>query len=121
MAEAFLNQTFPESLNGFTALTKAGQDKKVEQGWAYQLLNTSLKDTIDKPSPVPPFCLDKSRSRQKGGTGLGLSIVKHILEGHNSEIQVESEYKKGSKFYFRLEKANYIGIVTSEEEDDEFP
>ena len=66
------------------------------------------------------YRVDKSRSREKGGTGLGLSIVKHILEGHNSEIKVESEYKKGSKFYFELEKATYIDMVQEEEEEDEF-
>ena len=66
------------------------------------------------------YRVDKSRSREKGGTGLGLSIVKHILEGHNSEIHVESEYKKGSKFYFTLEKASYIDLVMEEEDDDEF-
>ncbi|MEQ6167788.1 ATP-binding protein [Ekhidna sp. MALMAid0563] len=66
------------------------------------------------------YRVDKSRSREKGGTGLGLSIVKHILESHNSEIFVESEYKVGSKFYFELEKANYIDKVDEgwEEEED---
>ncbi|WP_424963219.1 sensor histidine kinase [Ekhidna sp.] len=66
------------------------------------------------------YRVDKSRSREKGGTGLGLSIVKHILESHNSEIMVESEYKIGSKFYFELEKANYIDKVDEgwEEEED---
>jgi len=66
------------------------------------------------------YRVEKSRTRSKGGTGLGLSIVKHILEGHNSEIFVESEYKKGSKFYFNLEKASYIDTYEEEEEDDEF-
>ena len=67
------------------------------------------------------YRVDKSRSREKGGTGLGLSIVKHILEGHNSEIMVESVYKKGSRFYFRLDKETYIDMVNEEEfADDEF-
>ncbi len=66
------------------------------------------------------YRVEKSRSREKGGTGLGLSIVKHILEGHNSMIHVESEYKKGSRFYFSLEKANYIDKVVEEDEYDEF-
>ena len=66
------------------------------------------------------YRVEKSRSREKGGTGLGLSIVKHILEGHSSEIKVESEYKKGSKFYFELEKAAHINMVKEEDDDNEF-
>lgn len=66
------------------------------------------------------YRVDKSRSREKGGTGLGLSIVKHIIERHESEIFVESEYKKGSKFYFTLNKANYIDVREEWDEEDEF-
>lgn len=66
------------------------------------------------------YRVDKSRSREKGGTGLGLSIVKHILERHESEIMVESEYKKGSKFYFPLKKASYIDKVEEGWNDEEY-
>lgn len=48
------------------------------------------------------YRVDKSRSREKGGTGLGLAIVKHILEGHDSRPEVESEPGKGSTFSFKL-------------------
>jgi signal transduction histidine kinase len=48
---------------------------------------------------------DKARSRDKGGTGLGLAVVKSILSAHQSEIRVESEPGKGSRFWFRLKKA----------------
>ena len=51
------------------------------------------------------YRVDKSRSREKGGTGLGLAIVKHILEGHGSRAEVESEVGKGSVFGFKLQKA----------------
>lgn len=37
-----------------------------------------------------------------GGTGLGLTISQKILQMHNSELQVESEEGKGSKFSFTL-------------------
>lgn len=51
------------------------------------------------------YRVDKSRSREKGGTGLGLAIVKHILEGHNSKAEVESEVDKGSTFSFKLSRS----------------
>jgi len=50
------------------------------------------------------YRVDKSGSRQEGGSGLGLSIVKHIIEGHNERIYVESDYSIGSEFSFTLEK-----------------
>jgi two-component system phosphate regulon sensor histidine kinase PhoR len=50
------------------------------------------------------YRVDKSRSREKGGTGLGLAIVKHILEGHHTKAEVESEEGKGSEFSFKLER-----------------
>jgi two-component system phosphate regulon sensor histidine kinase PhoR len=60
------------------------------------------------------YRVDKSRSREKGGTGLGLSIVKHILDGHNSKAEVESEPGKGSTFSFRLPRAKPEGTETRE-------
>lgn len=49
---------------------------------------------------------DKARSRDKGGTGLGLAVVRSILNAHDTEIHVESEPGKGSKFWFKLKKVN---------------
>jgi two-component system phosphate regulon sensor histidine kinase PhoR len=48
------------------------------------------------------YRVDKDRSRQAGGTGLGLAIVKHIVEAHNSKVEVLSEVGKGSEFSFSL-------------------
>jgi two-component system, OmpR family, phosphate regulon sensor histidine kinase PhoR len=50
------------------------------------------------------YRVDKDRSRSVGGTGLGLAIVKHIIEAHNSKIEVKSELGKGSEFSFLLKK-----------------
>ena len=41
-------------------------------------------------------------NRKFGGTGLGLSIVKNLLSLLNSEIELESDLGKGSKFSFEL-------------------
>ena len=60
------------------------------------------------------YRVDKSRSREKGGTGLGLSIVKHILEGHNTKAEVESEPGKGATFRYKLPRAK---IETHEARD----
>ena len=46
--------------------------------------------------------VDASDSRSKGGTGLGLAICRHIIEGHNGKIWVESILGKGSTFYISL-------------------
>ena len=41
-------------------------------------------------------------NRKFGGTGLGLSIVKNLLSLMDSDIKLESELGKGSKFLFNL-------------------
>lgn len=44
--------------------------------------------------------VDSSTSRQYGGSGLGLPISRNLVRLMGSELQVESEYGLGSKFYF---------------------
>jgi two-component system phosphate regulon sensor histidine kinase PhoR len=48
------------------------------------------------------YRVDGSRSRDTGGTGLGLSIVKHVVQRHGGEIDIESELGKGSSFRLLL-------------------
>ena len=45
---------------------------------------------------------ESETTRRFGGTGLGLTITKKLLELQGSQIQLESEYGKGSAFYFTL-------------------
>ena len=44
------------------------------------------------------YRVDGSRSRDTGGTGLGLSIVKHVVQRHGGEIDIQSEPGKGTTF-----------------------
>ncbi len=61
------------------------------------------------------YRVEKSRSKDWGGTGLGLAIVKHIVEAHNSRVQVASSPGKGSSFSFSLERAPTPEILVKEE------
>ncbi|MCR4716970.1 MAG: response regulator [Lachnospiraceae bacterium] len=51
--------------------------------------------------------IDESRNRNIEGTGLGINIVTMLLDLMGSELKVESEYGKGSNFYFTIKQ----GIV----------
>ena len=42
------------------------------------------------------YCVDKSRSKEKGGTGLGLSIVKHCVLLHGGEVKLDSKVGIGT-------------------------
>ncbi|MBX3645360.1 MAG: phosphate regulon sensor histidine kinase PhoR [Rubrivivax sp.] len=48
------------------------------------------------------YRVDGSRSRDTGGTGLGLSIVKHVVQRHGGEIDIQSEPGRGSTFRLLL-------------------
>ncbi len=48
--------------------------------------------------------IEEDRNRNIEGTGLGMSITVQLLALMDSKLQVESEYGKGSKFYFEIEQ-----------------
>lgn len=50
-----------------------------------------------------------STTREYGGTGLGLAIIKRILNMVDSEIYLESEVGKGTRFWFEL---GFIKVLT---------
>ena len=81
--------------NGKVYVTLKKHDKRVV---------LSVKDTgigipyEDQPRIFERFYrVDKSRSKAVGGTGLGLSIVKHGAAVHHAQIEMDSEYGKGTE------------------------
>jgi two-component system phosphate regulon sensor histidine kinase PhoR len=64
------------------------------------------------------YRVDGSRSRETGGTGLGLSIVKHVLQRHGGEVQVESEPGRGSTFRLVFPAVRLRRVQTSEAAND---
>lgn len=59
------------------------------------------------------YRVSSSRSRDSGGTGLGLSIVKHVLNLHQSRLEIDSELGKGSTFICILDASR---VISSQEE-----
>ncbi|KIX20999.1 hypothetical protein SY27_09480 [Flavobacterium sp. 316] len=74
------------------------------------IINFQVKDTgigikpENKDKILEAFSQeDSSTTRNFGGTGLGLSITNSLLKLMNSQLQIESDIKKGSTFNFEVE------------------
>ncbi len=60
-------------------------------------------EDIEKLMQLTPFTrVDEKRNRKVEGSGLGLPIIINLLRLMGSELEVKSEYGKGSTFWFDL-------------------
>ena len=89
--------------------TGEGGKIKIYVGFVY---NDAYIKVIDNGIGIPEadlsriferfYRVDKARSRDMGGTGLGLSIAKEILDQNNGNINIKSEYGKGTEVVIRI-------------------
>ena len=101
-----LNNAVKYTDEGSVTLSVHGQihDSKVE-------LLFEVKDTgigIRKEDLKKLFAeferIDEKRNRNVEGTGLGMSIATQLLSLMDSQLQVDSVYGEGSRFYFSVEQ-----------------
>ena len=108
-----LSQIFTNLINNATKFTESGSitlQIKQEQvignnvKLSFSVIDTGIGMTNDQLNVLfTAFTqADGSITRKYGGTGLGLVISKSLVELMGGELQVESEYGKGSRFYFSL-------------------
>ena len=89
--------------------TKPGGDVRVSVNTDGPVAVLTVADTgIGIPARDVPrvferfYRVDRARSRDTGGTGLGLSLVKHVVEGHEGTITVDSDLGVGTTIEVRL-------------------
>jgi len=91
-------------------IESGGKDKERERD---KKIRVSVYNTgTGIPSEDIPFIFDRlfksdrSRGLDTSGMGLGLFIVKTLMDKHEEEIWVESDYGKYCEFTFTLQKIN---------------
>ena len=86
-------------------------DKKVTL--LTEIIDTGIGIPKDKQETIWEAFTQASSSTNRlyGGTGLGLPIVKSIVKAMDSDVKIESEIDKGSRFYFTID----LEIASSEE------
>jgi signal transduction histidine kinase/HAMP domain-containing protein len=77
----------------------------IRSGKENNFIQVKVEDTgmgIKKEDMPTLFQEFMQLQKNMGGTGLGLSICKKTIEAHKGKIWAESEFGKGSAFYFTL-------------------
>ncbi|MEZ4885703.1 MAG: response regulator [Chitinophagales bacterium] len=84
----------------------------------FSVRDTGIGIPEDKQATVFESFEQAHGAANRGGTGLGLSIVKKIVELFGGEMELESEYGRGSTFSFHIKFEKYIeseyAVVTND-------
>jgi signal transduction histidine kinase/ActR/RegA family two-component response regulator len=101
------------------SLAKSGNDCSIID---FEVTDTGIGIMPDKLEHIfDSFSQASSDTTRKyGGSGLGLTITKRLLQLLGSEINVESEFGKGSRFYFSLTFKNSAKHLDNVAHSDEF-
>lgn len=101
----FMNNAIKFTESGSVTLSV----KSIKEGPSVITLEFSITDTgmgikeSDKEKLFKSFSqVDEKKNHSKEGTGLGLTICKQLAEQMGGSVGVESEYGKGSTFFFRI-------------------
>ncbi len=101
-------------LSNAIKFTYSGGSIKISTTEENGKINVSIQDNgigIKHQDLSRLFKIDSNFSRigtaEEKGTGLGLILVKEFLAKNNSKIRVESEFGKGTKFFFTLPQRRY--------------
>ena len=91
----------------FNAVKYTQDGGKIEVRWL-QSSDQAIFEVEDNGSGIPAehlgrlterfYRVDTHRSREQGGTGLGLSIVRHVVERHDGQLDINSLVGVGSRF-----------------------
>ncbi|GEQ84795.1 histidine kinase [Patiriisocius marinistellae] len=101
--------------------------KQIKKDGTYSIIFSIIDDGIGIPKEkqetiFEEFTQVENKNYNYQGTGLGLPIVKKLLALHNSDIHLESEEGKGSKFTFTIDyKPANLNEVEAEFEEENVP
>lgn len=101
-----MNNAVKYTEEGTVTLSVTGIQEKDHIDLTFQVEDTGIGiRQEDIPKLFAEFeRIEEQRNRRIEGTGLGMSITMQLLEMMGSQLQVESIYGKGSKFYFTLKQ-----------------
>ncbi|MGC8483157.1 MAG: ATP-binding protein [Thermodesulfobium sp.] len=104
----------------FTVLEDSEEDSKDFCNIRFIFEDTGIGiSKEDQNKLFKPFNqIDSSITRRYGGTGLGLAISKKIIELMGSDISLESEEGKGSRFEFSIRFKKYSGYLKENDSPD---